>query len=56
MEDGHRQRFVTNSELKAELDKLPTRWEVRFLILIGFVGAQLVPASEIARAAVSVLP
>lgn len=48
-------RFITNQELKAELDKLPTRWEVRFLILAGFIASQVVPASDVARAAVKVL-
>lgn len=47
-------QFITNAELKAELEKLPTRWEVRFLILAGFIGAQLVPAADIAQAALSI--
>ena len=38
------------------LEKVPSRWEVRFLILAGFIGAQLIPAGDIARAAVQVLP
>lgn len=54
---------VTRSELAqaivsidAKLEKVPTRWEVRFLIVVGFLGAQLVPAGDIAKAALSSLP
>jgi hypothetical protein len=43
-------RYVTNAELKAELDKLPTRWEVRALILAVVVANQVVPVSDIAKA------
>ena len=50
-----RTRYVTNEELKNELDKLPSRWEVRFLILAGFIASQVVPASDIARAATKVI-
>ncbi len=49
-------RWVTNEELKAELDKLPTRWEVRFLIVAGLIAAQVLPAADIARAAVELIP
>lgn len=37
-------RYVTTNELKAEIDKLPTRWEVRFLILAAVIGGQFVPS------------
>lgn len=54
------QRWVSNQELKDELDELkktmPTRWEVRFLIVAGLIAAQVLPASDIARAAVEMLP
>ena len=39
-----------------KLEKVPSRWEVRTLILVGIIGAQLVPAGDIARAAVQILP
>lgn len=52
LENG--KRFVTLTELDHKLDKLPTRWEVRFLILVAFVGSQLIPAGEVARAAVGI--
>jgi len=49
--------FVTNAELKEELDKLPTRWEVRFLILAGLIAGQVIPGIDIAHAAIrTVLP
>lgn len=49
-------RWVTNEELKQELDKLPSRWEVRFLILAGMIAGQVIPAADFAKAAVSLLP
>lgn len=46
------ERHVTNAELKAELDKVPTKWEVRTLILAAiFLNSFLPPAQEVARAA-----
>lgn len=48
--------YVTNSELDAKLDKLPSRWEVRFLILAGMIASQVVPAADVAHAAVRMLP
>lgn len=48
-------RWVSNEQLERELKKLPTRWEVRFLILIGFFGSQFVPLNEVAKAAVKIL-
>lgn len=52
-EDNH---LVTREELREELKKLPTRWEVRFLILAGLIGAQFIPAQDIAHAAIGLLP
>lgn len=46
--------FVTMRDLDAKLDKL--RWEVRFLILAGLVAGQVLPAQDVARAAIGVLP
>lgn len=50
-------RFVTNAELNQKIDELraivPTRWEVRFLILVGLGLAQLLPARDVANAAIS---
>ena len=43
-------RYVTNAELKVEIDKLPTRWEVRFLILAAIIGSQVLPISDVAKA------
>jgi hypothetical protein len=50
------QKYVTNAELKEELDRLPTRWEMRFLILAGMIASQIIPASDIAQAAFGMLP
>jgi hypothetical protein len=52
---NHHSRFVTNQELKEELERLPSRWEVRFLILAGMIASQVIPATDIARAAVKVV-
>lgn len=51
-DDNGSKRFVTNAELKEEIDKLPTRWEVRFLILAAIIGSQFFPTVDIARAMV----
>lgn len=55
--------YVTSSELdkkldevKADVEKLPTRYEVRFLILAAFIASQLVPATDIAKAAIGAIP
>jgi hypothetical protein len=54
---------VTRSELAqaivsidAKLERIPSRWEMRFTILAGLVGAQMLPVSDIAQAALSALP
>ena len=44
-----KRQYVTNAELKEELDKLPTRWEVRALILAAVVVSNVVPPIELAR-------
>lgn len=58
--DGKRYHYVTLAELDAKLDDRPTRWEVRFLVICGFIGAQVtasfVPMTDVARAALSLLP
>lgn len=56
MSEPTKHRYVTNEELKEELRKLPTRWEVRFLILAGMIAAQVLPATDIARAAIGMIP
>jgi hypothetical protein len=56
MDEPKATRYITNKELKDELDKLPSRWEVRFLILAGMIAAQVVPAADIAKAAVGFIP
>ncbi len=43
-------RWVTNAELDKRLDKIPTRWEVRTLILGALVASQVVPPIETGRA------
>ena len=43
---------VTARELNDKLDKF--RWEVRFLILAGMMGSQLIPVGEVARAALNI--
>jgi hypothetical protein len=53
--DDPKYRFVTNQELKEELDKLPTRWEVRFLIISALIASQLLPTVDFAKAAVRVV-
>lgn len=55
MSDTPKNDFVTNRELKEELEKLPSRWEVRFLILAGMIANQLVPVADIAKAATKVV-
>jgi hypothetical protein len=45
--------YVTLSELDAKLDKVPTKYEVRFLIVAAMVGAQLIPVNEAANAALN---
>lgn len=51
--------YVTLTELDEKLDtirkEIPTRWEVRFLILAGMIAAQVVPGSDIAKAAIEVV-
>jgi hypothetical protein len=42
---------AAEAKLEAKIDKLPGRWEVRFLVLIGLMGAQFVPVAEVAQAA-----
>ncbi|MBI3936424.1 MAG: hypothetical protein HY323_05560 [Betaproteobacteria bacterium] len=48
-------RHITPAELNERLEKLPTRWEVRALILASMVGGQLIPFGEAARAALPFL-
>jgi hypothetical protein len=45
--------YVTTAELEAKLDKLPTKYEVRFLIVAAMVAAQLIPVNEAAQAALN---
>lgn len=60
MTEPTKHRYVTNEELKQEISELkatmPTRWEVRFLIVVGLIAAQVLPASDIARAAIGAFP
>lgn len=43
-------RFVSNAELEARLEKIPTRWEVRALVLGALIASQVVPPIETGRA------
>ena len=52
MTENGGKRYVTNKELKDELDKIPTRWEVRFLIVASIIATRIIPASDLAHAAV----
>jgi hypothetical protein len=54
-EENHTKRYVTNAELSEQLEKVPTRWEVRTLILGAVVASQLIPTVEIANAALSLV-
>lgn len=49
---GKPQRYVTTNELKSELDKIPTRWEVYTLILGAVFLNQVIPGVEISRATI----
>ena len=42
--------FVTRADLKDALEKLPTRWEVRTLILAAVIANQFVPVADVAKA------
>ena len=44
--------YVTLRDLEERLSKIPTRWEVRFLIVVGIIGAQVLPVTEVAQAAI----
>ena len=52
MRMSEKPQYVTLIELDRKLDKGPTRWEVRFLILVGFIGANFIPVDEAAQAAI----
>ena len=54
---------ITRAELAAHIaridDKLanvPTRFEVRFLIVVAFVAGSFMPAADVARAALEMIP
>lgn len=51
----HRYRYVTNAELDEKLDEKPSRWEVRFLVLAGFLGSQAMSTFLPMREAVAAL-
>lgn len=46
-EKDPKKRFVTNGELQEELEKKPSRWEVRLLILGAIVANQALPSVHI---------
>ena len=47
--------FVTLKELDEKLERLPTRFEVRFLILAGLLASRFIPVDDAAQAALSLL-
>lgn len=49
-EQDPQRRFVSNAELEARLEKIPTRWEVRALVLGALIASQIVPPIETGRA------
>ena len=59
MTDTRKSPFVTMQQLDEKLEKLerkvPSRWEVRFLILAGMAAANFLPAREVANAAISLI-
>lgn len=56
MQGSEPKHYVTLAELDHKLDaleaKVPSRWEVRFLIVAGLIAAQLIPVNEAAQAAI----
>jgi hypothetical protein len=44
-------RWVTNTELKDALDERPTRYEMRFLILLAVIANSVLPTASIGQAA-----
>lgn len=46
--------YVTLSQLNDKLDKM--RWEVRLWIVLALIAGQLVPARDVAQAAIHFLP
>jgi hypothetical protein len=52
LSEDNRPTYVTLRDLDDKLEKVPTRWEVRFLILAGMIAGQIVPAVDIAHAAI----
>jgi len=51
MNENAERRYVTNKELKDGLDEKPSRYEVRFLIVLAIVANQILPSVDIAQAA-----
>lgn len=52
-DDGY--RLVTKEDLREALKTIPTRWEMRFMILSVFLAGQFIPTVDVARAAISVI-
>ena len=50
MSEEFKYRHVTNAELEERLEKIPTRWEVRTLVLGALIVSNIAPPIEVARA------
>jgi hypothetical protein len=57
--EDYKKRWVTNEQLETELQRRPTSWEVRTLILAAVVANQLIPSLNLgpnpARTAIEVI-
>lgn len=44
-------------DIKAELERRPTRWEVRFLVVVSAAAvSQLIPLGDVGQAAMQAVP
>lgn len=55
MEQDSEKRYVTSVELKEQLDKIPTRWEVYTLILGAVFLNQVIPGVQIAKSSAAAI-
>lgn len=44
-------QYVTNADLDKKLEEKPSRYEVRFLILLAVIANQILPTVDVAKAA-----
>ena len=55
-EQDRLRRLVTVADLENSLKDVPSRFEVRFLIVVGLLATQFVPIQEVAQAAIRSIP